>query len=189
MASKWAAGQPSRSACSENRGHSDLMVGRRNSPNMRLSLVASIRCFWLMPRKALQMSVDRETIAATYFKGYGDPTPYGLMIQSAGGWQNPRLALPASRPFRLAASPTTAPRGGARQSVAGAEPRRLRSPGSARAVRMPVWRWTEPAPPIATAVVKVTACAGSRTGRSAGAVSCFWVRKVGPPGVQAGDMK
>ena len=33
-------------------------------------------------RKALQMSVDRESIAATYFKGYGDPTPGGLIYQS-----------------------------------------------------------------------------------------------------------
>ena len=33
-------------------------------------------------------------------------------------------------------------------------------------------------PPIATAVVKATACAGSRTERSAGAVSCFSVSKV-----------
>ena len=41
------------------------------------------------------------------------------------------------------------------------------------------WRWTEPAPPIAiaTAVVKAPACAGSRTRRSAGAVSCLSVRK------------
>ena len=45
-------------------------------------------------RKALQMSVDRETIAATYFKGYGDPTPYGLMIQSAGGWSWPMEEWP-----------------------------------------------------------------------------------------------
>ena len=35
---------------------------------------------------------------------------------------------------------------------------------------MPVRRWTEPAPPIATAVVKATVCAGSRRGRSARAV-------------------
>ena len=32
-------------------------------------------------RKALQMSVDRETISATYFKGWGDPSPYGLIQQ------------------------------------------------------------------------------------------------------------
>ena len=32
-------------------------------------------------RKALQMSVDRETINASYNKGLGDPTPYGLVGQ------------------------------------------------------------------------------------------------------------
>ena len=32
-------------------------------------------------RKALQMAVDRETINNTYNKGWGDPTPYGLVGQ------------------------------------------------------------------------------------------------------------
>jgi ABC-type transport system substrate-binding protein len=43
---------------------------------------------WALPptddvnvRKALQMAVDRETINNTYNKGYGDPTPYGLVGQ------------------------------------------------------------------------------------------------------------
>ena len=53
-----------------------------------------------------------------------------------------------------------------RQSVAGGDPGRLRSPRRARAARIPIRRWTEPAPPTATAVVKATACAGARTGRS-----------------------
>ena len=30
-------------------------------------------------RQALQMALDRETIASTYFKGYADPTPQGMM--------------------------------------------------------------------------------------------------------------
>ena len=30
-------------------------------------------------RQALQMALDRETIAKTYFKGYADPTPHGLI--------------------------------------------------------------------------------------------------------------
>ena len=30
-------------------------------------------------RQAMQMALDRETIAKTYFKGYADPTPHGLM--------------------------------------------------------------------------------------------------------------
>ena len=30
-------------------------------------------------RQALQMALDRETIASTYFKGYADPTPHGLL--------------------------------------------------------------------------------------------------------------
>ena len=33
-------------------------------------------------RKALQMAVDRENISATYFRGYGDPTPGGLVSQN-----------------------------------------------------------------------------------------------------------
>ncbi len=41
-----------------------------------------------------KLAVDRETISATYFKGYGDPTPYGLMIQSAGGWSWPMEEWP-----------------------------------------------------------------------------------------------
>ena len=51
---------------------------------------------WALPptadvnvRKALQMSVDRETIYATYFKGYGDPAPYGVIRQSEVGWSWP----------------------------------------------------------------------------------------------------
>ena len=40
-------------------------------------------------RKALQMAVDRETIAATYFKGWGDPTPGGLFGQYSKGWSWP----------------------------------------------------------------------------------------------------
>ena len=49
-----------------------------------------------------------------------------------------------------------------RQSVAGGDPGRLRSPGRAWPVRMPVLRWTEPAQPIAiaTAVVKAPAVRG-----------------------------
>ena len=66
--------------------------------------------------------------------------------------------------------------------IAGGDPARSRSTRTARAARMPVRGWAEPAPPTATAVVKATACAGSRTGRSAGAVSCFSVRKVGAGG-------
>ena len=38
-------------------------------------------------RKALQMAVDRDTISASYFKGYADPAPYGLVGQyNAPGW-------------------------------------------------------------------------------------------------------
>ena len=59
--------------------------------------------------------------------------------------------------------------------IAGGDPGRLRSLGRARAARM--------APRTATAVVKATACAGARTGRSAGVLSCFSVRK----GVCGGD--
>ncbi len=51
---------------------------------------------WALPpvddpivRKALQMSVDRETISTTYFKGYGDPTPGGFMGQKHVGWAWP----------------------------------------------------------------------------------------------------
>ena len=40
-------------------------------------------------RKALQMSVDRETISATFFKGWGDPAPYGLVHQGSKGWAWP----------------------------------------------------------------------------------------------------
>ena len=50
-------------------------------------------------------------------------------------------------------------------------------------------RFEGPAPPIAAAtaaVVKTTACAGLRPRRSAGAVSCFSVRKVPPGGGGAG---
>ena len=43
---------------------------------------------------------------------------------------------------------------------------------------MPVRRWTEPAAPIVVATEVAKTCAGSRTGNSAGAVSCLWVRKV-----------
>ena len=37
-------------------------------------------------RKALQMAVDRETISATYFEGYGNPAPYGNVHQSSKGF-------------------------------------------------------------------------------------------------------
>ena len=40
-------------------------------------------------RKALQMSVDRETISNTFFKGWADPTPYGLVHQGSKGWAWP----------------------------------------------------------------------------------------------------
>ena len=40
-------------------------------------------------RKALQMSVDRETISATFFKGWADPAPYGLVHQGSKGWAWP----------------------------------------------------------------------------------------------------
>ena len=36
-------------------------------------------------RKALQMAVDRETISATFLKGWGDPAPYGLVQQDGPG--------------------------------------------------------------------------------------------------------
>ena len=50
--------------------------------NQSMPLMQDVRV-----RKALQMSVDRETISATYFKGYADPTPYGLAGQyNAPGW-------------------------------------------------------------------------------------------------------
>ena len=44
--------------------------------NQSLPLTADVNV-----RKALQMSVDRETTNNTYFKGYGDPSPYGLVGQ------------------------------------------------------------------------------------------------------------
>ena len=37
-------------------------------------------------RKALQMAVDRETISATFHKGWGDPAPLGLIQQTDVGW-------------------------------------------------------------------------------------------------------
>ncbi len=57
---------------------------------------------WALPpvsdvnvRKALQMAVDRETISATYFKGYGEPAPYGLIGQfNAPGWSWPMEEWP-----------------------------------------------------------------------------------------------
>ena len=36
-------------------------------------------------RKALQMAVDRETISATFFKGWGKPAPYGFVNQDSKG--------------------------------------------------------------------------------------------------------
>ena len=45
-------------------------------------------------RKALQMSVDREAVSATYFKGYGDPTPGGFMGQQHVGWAWPMEEWP-----------------------------------------------------------------------------------------------
>ena len=51
---------------------------------------------WALPpvddpivRKALQMSLDREGVSTTYFKGYGDPTPGGFMGQKHVGWSWP----------------------------------------------------------------------------------------------------
>ena len=44
--------------------------------NQALPITADIRV-----RKALQMAVDRETMHATYFKGYGDPAPSGVIGQ------------------------------------------------------------------------------------------------------------
>ena len=47
---------------------------------------------WTLPptddvvvRKALQMAVDRETMAESFFKGFGDPAPYGLIKQDGPG--------------------------------------------------------------------------------------------------------
>ena len=45
-------------------------------------------------RKALQMSVDRETISATFFKRYGVPAPYGLVSQDSKGWAWPNEDWP-----------------------------------------------------------------------------------------------
>ena len=36
-------------------------------------------------RQALQMAVDRDTIAESFYKGYGDPAPHGLVMQAATG--------------------------------------------------------------------------------------------------------
>ncbi len=42
-------------------------------------------------RKAFQMAVDRETMAASYFKGYADPAPYGMVGQfNEAGWYSMR---------------------------------------------------------------------------------------------------
>ena len=40
-------------------------------------------------RKALQMSLDHETIAATYFKGRGVPNPHGFITQASTGFSWP----------------------------------------------------------------------------------------------------
>ena len=40
-------------------------------------------------KKALQMSVDRETLAATFFKGWADPAPSGFINQAAEGFAWP----------------------------------------------------------------------------------------------------
>ncbi|MDE0025492.1 MAG: ABC transporter substrate-binding protein [Spirochaetaceae bacterium] len=40
-------------------------------------------------RKALQMAVDRETISATFLKGWGDPAPNGIVSQRQVGWNWP----------------------------------------------------------------------------------------------------
>ena len=41
-------------------------------------------------RKAFQMAVDRETMATSYFKGYADPAPYGMVGQfNEAGWYWP----------------------------------------------------------------------------------------------------
>ena len=44
-------------------------------------------------RKALQMSVDIETINASFYKGYGDTAPYGLISQASKGWNWPVCRL------------------------------------------------------------------------------------------------
>ena len=40
-------------------------------------------------RKALQMSIDRETISATFYKGWADPAPYGFIKEAAKGYAWP----------------------------------------------------------------------------------------------------
>ena len=52
--------------------------------NQSLPLTADVNV-----RKALQMSVDRETISATYYKGWGDPTPGALFNQRFIGYSWP----------------------------------------------------------------------------------------------------
>ena len=51
---------------------------------------------WALPpvsdarvRQALQLAVDRDTIANSFYKGYGDPAPHGLVMQAATGWAWP----------------------------------------------------------------------------------------------------
>ena len=39
----------------------------------------------VMVRKALQMAVDRDTMAESFFKGFGAPAPYGLVKQDGPG--------------------------------------------------------------------------------------------------------
>ena len=71
----------------------DLEALKQTNPEIAVwpSLGAAAGVFWFnqaLPitadvnvRKAMQMAVDRETIAATYFKGWGDPAPSGVIGQ------------------------------------------------------------------------------------------------------------
>ena len=80
----------------------DLDTLERTNPEIEvwpfLGAPAGVFVFnWALPptddpivRKALQMSVDREVNSASFFKGYGDPAPAGLMRQDLEeGWAWP----------------------------------------------------------------------------------------------------